>query len=206
MRALKAGLRAMLFAVIGATFLAGVSYLPGDVGIAAPKAGATVKIALQLGHGSGVHIGGGNILTAQHVVTDNTAVGVVTDQGATIPAAVVWTSPAYDVALVRIADPAAIGTSRLSCREPKIGDHVRAVGNSGPLAFAEVHGRVAAGLAERGRWKATVIMNIATLPGHSGGPVFDALNQIVGLVVAGYTQAPLDIVVPGSAICGLLGR
>ena len=69
----------------------------------AHQAGSVVKIMQGTGHGSGVHIGDGFIVTAAHVVGDAKETEIKLDDGATRKAETLWVNKAYDIALVRVS-------------------------------------------------------------------------------------------------------
>ena len=174
---------------------------------------STVMVSDEGGHGSGVHIGNGYILTAAHVVEDNKTMTIMDSDRKTQPGTVLWKNTVYDVALIRVKDTSNLGRSKLSC-EPKfeVGEQIEAVGNPVNLQWVHTFGRVSGGIAERGPWKLSVLADISIGPGMSGGPVFDRMGHVVGLAV-GLSIAPLGLVpsiygvsyiVPSQAVCGLL--
>jgi S1-C subfamily serine protease len=67
-----------------------------------------VKVSVAEGHGSGVNIGNGYIVTAAHVPGEAATVKIKTSGGKEFDADVLWVNHVYDVALLR-ADPKALG-------------------------------------------------------------------------------------------------
>lgn len=70
-----------------------------------PEGSSVVKVIVGNGHGSGVNIGDGYIVTAAHVVGNEKVVRVKGRWPFAIfetDAEVLWSNPAYDVALLRI--------------------------------------------------------------------------------------------------------
>lgn len=172
--------------------------------------GETVKILANGGHGSGVHIGGGRIVTAAHVVGDAESVDVKMDDGAIVTADVIWSDTQYDVALVQISHELMVAA--LSCREPRVDEAVTARGNPLLLEFITTRGYVAGGGRQAGPWKYVVPVDITILMGMSGGPVFDGRGSVIGINI-GVLQAPtgfgasvtgIGLIVPSSVICYLL--
>jgi serine protease Do len=164
------------------------------------------------GHGSGVHIGGGLVLTAAHVVTGADTMELSDSLKRKQKATVLWASKAYDVALVRIDDASAIAASPLNCHGAlDIGAKVAALGNPLNLTFVRTWGRVGAGVEERGPWKRAFVADLTVAPGMSGGPVFNSQDEVIGLTVGitslgAISPFPFTYIVPASAVCMLMGR
>jgi serine protease Do len=173
---------------------------------------AVVYIQVGEGHGSGVHIGQGYVLTAAHVVVNQPSVVVRAESGGVAPARVLWANEAKDVALLKV--DLDMGAASLECRVPQVGEDIEAVGNPLSLEFVHTYGKVAGGVRKAGDIEETFVASLAVAPGMSGGPVFDARGRLIGLVSAlmmwrdVMTAAPLAVsfIVPGKTICGLLGR
>lgn len=175
---------------------------------------STLKIITSTGHGSGVHIGNGYILTAAHVVAGDQSVRVMASHNGEEPADVLWVNKAHDVALLRSDYLKGVDSSPLSCKPLGVGQSVKATGNPGPLEFITSWGRVSSDEAKRGNWKSSIIVDLTIAPGSSGGPLFDTRGNVVGLVVGialttiGFSSAPIpySYAVPSTAICFLLAR
>jgi S1-C subfamily serine protease len=178
-------------------------------------AAPVLKVLVNGGHGTGVHIGNGYIITAAHVVKDAHTLSVKRFGGESEDAEVLWANAAYDVALMRMKGRGP--QAPLFCdRAPSIGDNVVAVGNPGPLEFIHSFGRVASDVATRLDFRASYIASIAISGGSSGGPVFDENGRVVGIAVAvavaslgGFypSQNGLAYVVPAhKGICTLMGN
>jgi serine protease Do len=192
--------------------------MPGSAGLPAAahsaKAGAAIKVTVgAFAHGSGVHIGNGLFLTAAHVVHGTEPIWLKTDRGWRVPAERLWANADYDAALLRVAGLKGIAAAPLSCRAPTVGDAIHIVGNPAGMEFVRTHGRIASATAPHGPWRAAMVVDITILSGMSGAPVFDEHRRIAGLAVGIWEQgtfarAPtgLGYIVPGAAICPLLGR
>lgn len=192
------------FALVGALGL-GYALLPATAA-PQPMAGYSVKIDVPEGHGSGVHIGRGYILTAAHVA-DKGGAEVQFDNGQKRPAQLLWSNTAYDVALLLIDDPA-LEAAPLACDEPRVGAVFRAYGNPGNIDFVSTAGSVVGGLRQHGPWKQVVVVDATIIPGMSGGGLI-ANGRVVGLsvgVMAAGGLTGIGYAVPGSAICKLLAR
>lgn len=177
-------------------------------------AGSTVEISFANGHGSGVHIGNGYVLTAAHVAVNPGKMTVVRDNGETSDAETLWTNTAYDVALLRV-DPKGLASSPLSCRKVVDGEEVTSRGNPMSFKFLTYRGYVASSARFTNQaWKDAIVLDIGGAMGISGGPVFDRDGDVVGIYV-GVGVAPVGfggslfntgIAVPSTVICMLMGR
>ncbi|MGX9443845.1 S1 family peptidase [Nitrobacteraceae bacterium UC4446_H13] len=183
---------------------------------AAPRASSTVIISNDEGHGSGVHIGHGFILTAAHVVEGQATMQITDDRGRVQTGAILWANKAYDVALVQVDHAETLATSRLDCTARlAVGDEISAFGNPLNLKFIRTYGKVASDYAAREPWKSSFVASIAVAPGMSGGGVFDRQGDVVGLavglaargsVLGGMAPFAISYVVPSSAVCMLMAR
>lgn len=202
MRSIAVALVAIIALVFGA-----YAYTP-----AAPTLpGSTVKIVLDAGHGSGVHIGNGYIITAAHVVGDKIP-KVKLDDGSEQDAVVMWTNRAHDIALLRTAST--MSASALDCRVAANGERVTAKGSPTVLEFVSSAGRIAGAEREFGPWARVLPVDMTIVMGMSGGPVFAADGRVVGISVGvlvaslGFTPSltGFGAVVPSAAVCELLAR
>lgn len=177
-----------------------------------PVQSAIVKIVLPAGHGSGVHIGNGYILTAEHVASKG-EVTIKSDAGDIRPGTVLWSNADYDIALIR-AKPDRLGVADLNCADLAPGQAVIAFGNPTELEFISTNGRVAGTVRSVGEWKVVFPVDMTILPGMSGGPVLDTNGRVAGINV-GVLTAPIGfassftgigVAVPSSVVCELLAR
>lgn len=200
-----------LFVIVAATSAAAYALLPPPNLPA--TASATVKIQVNDGHGSGVHIGDGFIVTAAHVVGDAKEVQLKAKGGALRKADVLWINKANDIALLRTSS-AGLGTAHLSCGSAKAGDPITAYGNPLGIEFVAAYGKIAGEPRKTGPWNTVYVTDITTVMGQSGGPVFGSDGDLIGITV-GVMAAPIGFsgslvgygyVVPSTEICGLLAR
>lgn len=175
---------------------------------------STVLISDETGHGSGVHIGNGYIVTAAHVA-DHEKQTIKDSAGRERPATLLWTNKAYDIALMHVDNYHGLSASPLDCyAKLPIGKALESIGNPFDMLFVHTWGRIASDTSERGPWKSSIVVDMTIAPGSSGGPLFDEIGDVVAIAVGvetvgnaftssivGYTYA-----VPVSAICMLMGR
>lgn len=178
-----------------------------------PHPSSVVKVILANGHGSGVSIGGGYVLTAGHVAVDG-VVSLKNSLGVEQPAEVLWYNRDYDVSVIMASKPEILGNSPLSCRIPNVGEEVIATGSPLDTEFTSYWGHVNSGVIKTGMWKEAVSLDMTIVPGISGGPLFDKHGNVVGIAV-GVATFPFGLspsltgigfAVPGSTICKLLAR
>jgi putative serine protease PepD len=139
--------------------------------------------------GSGFLIDGvGHILTAAHLVSGATRVGVAFQDGATRTAQVLGVDNSSDVAVLRVdpaglvLDPVTLGNSR----SLGVGEDIGVIGD--PLGFdRSLSTGVVSGLdrtieAPSGYTIAHAIQTDAALnPGNSGGPLLDSRGRVIGI-------------------------
>lgn len=179
----------------------------------APTISASVKITSAVpGHGSGVHIGQGLILTAAHVVQGEGTFTVMTTEDER-EAQVLWASDVYDVALLR-TDDADLQAMPLSCDTPVVGSAVTAYGNPLGMEFIRTSGQVIGPVGSALGIPGAYPVDMTIIPGMSGGPLVDAHGEVVGIAVAVMSYpvgfAPqltgIGMAVSGEAVCELMGR
>lgn len=175
-----------------------------------PTIPATVKIHTDTGHGSGVHIGQGLILTAAHVVSKQDTATIRTTND-TRGAEVLWISQAYDVALLTTTDKD-MQAFPLSCDTPAVGTQVVAYGNPLAMEFVRTAGQVIGPVGSALGIPGAYPVDMTILPGMSGGPIV-AGGEVVGISVAVMSYPSIvpqltgiGLVVSGEAICSLMGR
>lgn len=171
----------------------------------------TVKVLVGKGHGSGVILDDGLVLTAAHVVGTEKAVSVKTSNGLVVPGTVVFSSPENDVAFIRIAPILGVEPAKLTCVAPSLGSNIMAAGNPLSLEFVTSRGFVSSQPLSIGHWKSAFVFDMTIIMGNSGGPIFDGNNDVTGIVVgvlgAGNPIAPsyigFGVGVPADTICDL---
>jgi S1-C subfamily serine protease len=174
----------------------------------------TVKVVVAAGgHGSGVHIGNGIVLSAAHVAGEGEKITIQTSDGEARDAAVYWSSASFDLALIQTTSDN-LPTVNLTCTDPLPGDAVIAEGNPQSLEFVSARGYVVGGARKSDIWESVIPLDMTIVPGMSGGPLIDMRGNLVGITVAVMTTrlgltpslTGFGYAVPPSAICALLGR
>lgn len=130
----------------------------------------------------------GTILTANHVVSDDSAVSVTFSDGTKATATVASADPATDVAtltpatLPEVVVPATLGGG------VQVGADVVAIGN--PLGFTDSTSRgIVSGLdrtanTKAGKFSGLIQFDAAVNPGSSGGPLLNNKGLVIGVVVS----------------------
>jgi serine protease Do len=142
--------------------------------------------------GSGFAVSGDEIVTARHLVLDADQVLVRDRLGRTLPAVVVGTDARSDLALLAVPGAGFPGVSLGDSGRVRVGDTVIAIGNpyglAHSLAVGVVGGRGRRLLGEEGPRVDFLQLSIPLNPGNSGGPVFDALGQVIGVLSGTHAQ------------------
>jgi len=143
------------------------------------------------GMASGFVIGAdGAILTSAHVVRGVIATIVRLSDGRELNARVVASDEASDVALLQVA-AAGLPTARLGSSASLVpGDWVAAIGAPFGLEASLTAGVVSARRDLPGHFGVSFVQtDVAMNPGNSGGPLFNARGEVVGLNSMSYTTS-----------------
>lgn len=144
-----------------------------------------------VGSGSVIHEGG-YVLTNAHVIAAASELTVTTSSGKTLPAHVVASIPAEDIAIVKIdlGVNEHIPALRLGRSDDvMVGESVIAIGNPVGLGHTVTTGIISAThreLTPRSDLKMTGILqtDAAINPGNSGGPLLNVLGEQIGINTA----------------------
>jgi S1-C subfamily serine protease len=182
----------------------------GDVGVSSASTTAlnvgVVDVNTTLGYqgsaaaGTGIVLSSsGEVLTNNHVVDGSTSITVtVVTTGKTYQATVVGTDPTADVAVLQLKSASGLDVATLGDSSAvQIGDAVTAVGNAGGVGGApSVNNGTVTDLdqsitASDGPGSSSeqltglIQMNASLQPGDSGGPLYNAAAQVIGMDTAG---------------------
>ena len=152
--------------------------------------------------GSGLIISAdGYIVTNYHVieyaVQQNSTATVILYDGSKYPATIVGTEQANDIAVLKIEAAGLTPVSFGNSDSIHVGDAVYAVGNPlGELEFSMSSGHVSALdrviSTEEGESINMFQIDAAVNPGNSGGPVYNSLGQVIGVVTAKYSSSGIE--------------
>ena len=163
-----------------------------------------VDIVSELGYSAGESAGTGMVLTSDgevltnnHVVDGATSITVtVLSTGEQYTATVVGTDPTADVAVLQLADASGLDTVQTDTDGVTVGEAITAVGNAGgdPTSTSAAAGTVTAldqsitATSESGsdaeQLTGLIETNADVQAGDSGGPLFDADGEVVGMDTA----------------------
>lgn len=138
----------------------------------------------RVGSGSGFFIDtAGHIVTNNHVVENARAVTIVLESGREIEAEVVGTDPKTDLAVLKVDArniPKALKWGDSDAARP--GDSIFAVGSPFGLGNTVTAGIVCArGRAIGGQYDDFIQVDAPINRGNSGGPLFDAKGEVIGV-------------------------
>jgi hypothetical protein len=143
---------------------------------------SSLTIDLGDAHGSGVIISTtGYVLTNAHVVKDEKSVGVILSSGLNLTAEVVRVDQAADVALLKLPGKG-FKSASISLNEALAGTDVIAIGTPGKI---ELGHSITKGIISSKRdidGKVYLQTDVSISPGNSGGPLFNADRELIGLV------------------------
>ncbi|WP_457252581.1 S1C family serine protease [Pedococcus sp. P5_B7] len=155
----------------------------------------------------------GEVLTNNHVVDGATSIEVtVLSTGRTYAATVVGTSPTNDVAVLELTGASGLATVDLGDSSSlQVGDAVTGVGNAGnETGTSAATGEVTAldrditasdgSGTDSEELTGLIVTSAAIEAGDSGGPLYDAQGQVVGIDTAAQTSGGSGPTVAGYAI------
>jgi serine protease Do len=142
------------------------------------------QLAKSTSLGSGVIVSKeGHILTNHHVVAGMTEVRVQLTDGRNLPAALIGSDPATDIAVLRIEAPNIEALPLGESDDLRVGQQIFAVGNPYGLEESVTRGIISA----KGRQTASdssieyIQHDAAVNQGNSGGPLLNVRGEIVGI-------------------------
>ena len=153
--------------------------------------------------------GAGRVLTNYHVVAGAEELMVtIVDTDDSYPASVVGFDQTKDIALLQLSGAGSLETVRIDQDGIAVGDDVSAVGNAGGEGkLVTAAGRITdldedLTVTSDSPWgseedlRGVIETTAGAVPGHSGGPMFDAEAEVIGVTTAGSTQARRSYAVP----------
>lgn len=162
------------------------------------------------GHGTGVRISETEIITARHVTDGNSFVGVRDVLGRFAVAPELYDGgKALDYAVLSIPASTPGLISPVDCRAPVPGEPVTHIGNPGDTRWGRQFGIVSPidVYPDDGSGEVELVMTVN--PGSSGGPVFDADGEVIGIMTASITDGgkpgAYSLMLPSSVLCAVMG-
>jgi S1-C subfamily serine protease len=166
----------------------------------------------QQGLGSGViYSSDGHILTNAHVVAGASRVLVSLPDGRRLPAGVLGSEPANDLAVLRVAE-SGLPVAHLSAAPLRIGQLVIAIGNPFGFDFTVTAGVISAlnrslPTGPGQQLEQLIQTDTPINPGNSGGPLADVLGRVVGITTAIVPWGQgLGFVVPTATAYAVIAR
>lgn len=148
---------------------------------------AVVLVETSSGRGSGFYVRPDTVITNVHVVKDDAFVKLRRMDGTTVSARVEIKSPAFDIAILKLASPAAgqVVIPMGSADTLRAGQEVITIGSAlGTLQNSVTRG-IVSGVRRSGG--ATLVQtDAAANPGNSGGPLLDRNGVAIGITTMGY--------------------
>lgn len=145
-----------------------------------PLLRSTVYITKGEGHGSGMIIGPGLVLTAYHAVRGNRRPDVRFFSGQSTTGHVIWSAPGRDLALVEVDVPEGHPVASIYCDDLAQGQPITVVGHPMQSEWVAVRGHLPKTEVSHDRY---VSLGLPIGRGASGGPVFNNDGQVVGIIL-----------------------
>jgi S1-C subfamily serine protease len=148
---------------------------------------AVVLIETSGGRGSGFFVARDTLITNVHVVQNDSYVTLRKMDGSTLNARVESRAPAFDIAVLKVAQPSASQAviPMGSAHSLKPGQEIIVIGSALGTLQNSVSRGIVSGLRTAGG--ATLVQtDAATNPGNSGGPMLDRNGSVIGITTMGY--------------------
>lgn len=138
---------------------------------------------------SGIAYANDLVLTADHVVTRDEDIRIITPDGKTAAAAIAGRDPGSDLALLRIGEKV-LSAAKVAADKPKVGELVLAIGRPSSTGIQASWGIVTAigGPTRTGRGGLLdeyIQTETTSYPGFSGGPLTNTEGEVLGLNTSG---------------------
>lgn len=151
---------------------------------------AIVLIETTSGRGSGFFVARDTLITNVHVVENDGYVTLRGNNGNTMTARVESRAPAFDIAILKIAQPSPSQAviPMASARGLRPGQEIIVIGSALGLLQNSVSRGIVSGIRTAGG--ATLVQTDAAVnPGNSGGPMLDRYGNVIGITTMGYRGA-----------------
>ena len=141
---------------------------------------------------SGIAFAADLVLTADHVVTREEDLRVVTGDGRSMAATIAGRDPGSDLAVLRLAD-GELKAAKIASAAAKVGQLVLALGRPSEAGMQASWGIITAigGPARTGRGgllEEYIQTETTSYPGFSGGPLVNSEGEVLGLNTSGLTR------------------
>ena len=151
---------------------------------------AVVLIETTGGRGSGFYVRHDTLITNAHVVQNDGYVTLRRMDGSTVSARVETRSPAFDLAILKVAAPAPSQAviPMASAQGLRPGQEVIVIGSALGTLQNSVSRGIVSGLRSAGG--ATLVQTDAAInPGNSGGPMLNRDGAVIGITTMGYKNS-----------------
>ena len=159
----------------------------------------TVQTTTGGASGSGMVLtSSGQVLTNYHVVKGSTLINVeIADTGKVYSAQLMGYDVEADVALLQLADASGLDTVNIATESPAVGDQVQVVGNSNGQGYLDLASGLITQLSASvsindeasrdgvSRMLGVIETSASAVSGDSGGPMFNAAGEVIGITTAG---------------------
>lgn len=148
---------------------------------------AVVLIETPTARGSGFFVSADTLLTNVHVVGSNSTVTIRRMGGESSSARVAATAAQFDIAMLKLASPAADQPTLTlaSVADARIGQEVVAIGSALGMLQNTVTRGIVSGVRQTGD-AILVQTDAAVNPGNSGGPLLDRTGRVIGITTMGF--------------------
>ncbi len=149
---------------------------------------------------SGIAYAADLVLTADHVITRDEDLRVITPDGKTVSAALAGRDPGSDLALLRLAEKV-LTPAKVPDAAAKVGQLVLALGRPDQSGVQASWGIITAigGPARTGRGGLLdeyIQTETTSYPGFSGGPLVNTEGEVLGLNTSGLTHGGTALTIP----------